>query len=141
MSIVRKETHGAGNFPIEFYPMEPQTYEIIAQEALSALPAHLRDALQDVVIVIENDPPRGHHGMLLGLYEGVPLSAWGRDFSGKLPDKITLFRSSIERVAESPEQIPAVIRETVWHEIGHYFGLDHRQIRKMEERWRKRREK
>jgi predicted Zn-dependent protease with MMP-like domain len=116
--------------------MDPQIYETIVREALSALPAHLRGALKDVLIVIEDEQPPSRPGILLGLYEGVPLPAWGRDFSGKLPDKITLFRASIERVAGSEERIPAIVRETVWHEIGHYFGLDHRQIRKMEERWR-----
>ena len=58
-----------------------------------------------------------------------------------LPDKITIFKEPIEQVAgsEEEEEVPRVIRHTVWHEIGHYFGLDHTHIRRMEERWRKRR--
>lgn len=116
--------------------MDSETYEALVREAIGALPDHLRGALKDVLIIIEDNQPPDRPGILLGLYEGVPLPAWGRDYSGKLPDKITLYRASIERVAGTPERIPAIVRETTWHEIGHYFGLNHTQIHKMEERWR-----
>lgn len=72
---------------------------------------------------------------LLGLYEGVPLTAWGRDAGGKLPDKITIFQEPIERIALSPADIPRVVRETVWHEIGHHFGLSEERVRQLEKRW------
>ncbi|HLD63728.1 MAG TPA: metallopeptidase family protein [Candidatus Peribacteraceae bacterium] len=112
-------------------------FESIAWEAIDALPDHIKAALQNVIIVIEDrSPPKFGRSLLLGLYEGVPLTVWGRDFSGKMPDKISLFREPIEVVAGTPENVPRVIRETVWHEVGHYFGLDHDQIGKMEQRWR-----
>jgi len=116
-------------------------YEAIVHESIAALPERIRKELHNVIVVIENLPPERPdvQGVLLGLYEGVPLTAWGRSFSSGIPDKITLYRASIERVARSPEEIPHLIRETLWHEIGHAFGLDHTQIRKMEERWRKNR--
>ncbi|MFA7682497.1 MAG: metallopeptidase family protein [Candidatus Peribacteraceae bacterium] len=123
--------------------MDPHTFTQIAQEAMEALPDHIRKAMGDVIIVIEDQPGKhrtfGRGGLLLGLYEGVPLTKWGRNFSGKQPDKITLFRQPIETYAKSPEEIPRVIRETVWHEVGHYFGLDHQQIGAMEKRWQERR--
>jgi predicted Zn-dependent protease with MMP-like domain len=111
-------------------------YETIVRDALSTLPEKLRTPLQDVAIIVEDEPPPGHPGILLGLYEGVPFTAWGRDFNGKPPDKITLYRASIERVAHSPEEIPHLVRETLWHEIAHYFGYGHDHIRDMEARWR-----
>ena len=121
--------------------MDSQTFQRMAMEAVAALPPAIRAELKDVIVVIE-PRPEGRNvrpgGLLLGLYEGVPLTAWGRDYNGKPPDKITLFMEPIEQVAGVPEEIPRVIRETVWHEVGHYFGLDHTQIRKMEQRWRKR---
>jgi predicted Zn-dependent protease with MMP-like domain len=122
--------------------MDHATFERIAWEAFDALPAHLRTAIHDVSIVIE-DRPGPHHprrgGLLLGLYEGIPLTAPDRNFSGKIPDKITLFREPIEEMAGSEEEIPHIIRETLWHEVAHFFGFGHRHIHAMEKRWRERR--
>ncbi len=124
--------------------MDRSEFERIASDALDAIPPRLRAAMGDVVIVIE-DRPTGRNarrkGLLLGLYEGIPLTAHDRDFSGKLPDKITLFREHIERFAEEQgEDISHVIRETVWHEVGHFFGFDHDRIHLMEKRWREKRD-
>lgn len=146
---IRAEERGIrteGPFPFRTEPcynclaMDSQTFERIALEAVAALPQHIRTELRDMAVVIRQRPEGRNMrpgSLLLGLYEGVPLTEWGRDFSGKLPDKITLFMEPIGQVAGSEEEIPRVIRETVWHEIGHYFGLNHTQIRKMEQRWRK----
>lgn len=122
--------------------MEPEQFERIAREALEALPEHLQQAMADVIVTIV-DTSRDHPGArgrsLLGLYEGVPLTEWGRDYNGKIPDRITLFRIPIMEQAGTEEMIPTVIRETVWHEVAHFFGFDHDVIRKMERRWREQR--
>ncbi|MDB4977960.1 MAG: putative Zn-dependent protease, minimal metalloprotease (MMP)-like domain [Candidatus Peribacteria bacterium] len=121
--------------------MDHASYETIIQDAISALPDQIRDRLNDVIIVIEQEAPPRQRGILLGLYEGVPLTAWGRgEMNGKLPDKITLFQQSIEQVAGTEERIPDIVRETLWHEVAHYFGFDHDHIGKMEERWRAKRQ-
>ena len=61
--------------------------------------------------------------LLMGLYEGVPLTE--RDEYGMvLPDKITLFQSSVETVCSSDEEIVEEVRETVIHEVAHHFGID-----------------
>jgi len=120
--------------------MEREQYEAIIRDTIDALPDQIREKLNDVAIVIERDAPPQKRGILLGLYEGVPLTAWGRDMAVKLPDKITLFTSSIEAVAQSQEQIPHIVRETLWHEIAHYFGFDHDHIHVMEKRWREKRQ-
>jgi predicted Zn-dependent protease with MMP-like domain len=128
--------------------MDLNTYQTAVREAIDALPPRLRAELKDIAIVIEarpEDRPGGNPlkdgRLLLGLYEGTPLTSWGRDYSGKLPDKITIFLEPILRIARSEEEIPHIIRETVWHEVGHFFGLNHAQIRKMEQRWRMNRTK
>lgn len=119
---------------------DTDVFEGYVREALEAVPEHLRAQMSDVIIVIEDRPRPGQNrnrkGLLLGLYEGVPLTEWGRDYNGKLPDKITIFRQSIEAVAESPEEIPRITRETVWHEVAHFFGFGHDKIHEMEKRWR-----
>lgn len=121
--------------------MDLPEYDAIVREAIAVLPEHIQHELKNVVVVIEDLPPSRAdvQGLLMGLYEGVPLTAWGRSFAANLPDKITLYRASIERISRSSEEIPHIIRETLWHEIGHAFGLNHAQIRQMEERWRKKR--
>jgi len=121
--------------------MELHDFETIVQEAISALPQRIREELKDIVVVIEDRPPTQANckGLLLGLYEGVPLTAWGRSFGSSLPDKITLYRETIEHVGAAGRNVPAIIRETLWHEIGHAFGFDHARIQKMEERWRRKR--
>jgi predicted Zn-dependent protease with MMP-like domain len=124
--------------------MDRTVFEKIVNETIESLPSQFHDAIAQTAIVIE-DRTLSHSrtgtrggGMLLGLYEGIPITEWGRDFiSGKLPDKITLFKENIEAYAETPEEIPHVIRETLLHEIAHHFGFDHDTIHLMEKRWRK----
>jgi predicted Zn-dependent protease with MMP-like domain len=116
--------------------MDHQEYETIVQETIDALPDQIREQLKNVAIVIEAEAPPQKKGVLLGLYQGIPLTAWGRESGPYIPDKISLFQDSIERVAKTPEDIPALIRETLWHEIAHFFGFDHDHIHHMEERWR-----
>jgi predicted Zn-dependent protease with MMP-like domain len=119
--------------------MDRAQYEAIVRDAVDALPDHLREQLKDVAIVIEDVAPKKGRGVLLGLYEGIPLTTWGREMGSQLPDKITLFRESIELVAETPEEIPHLVRETLWHEIAHFFGFEHNKIHEMEERWKEKR--
>ncbi len=114
-------------------------YEAMIVDVVDALPEQLRDQLKDVAIVIEKHAPPQKKGILLGLYEGVPLTTWGKGMGSQLPDKITLFKRSIELVARTEEEIPALVRETLWHEIAHYFGFDHDKIHQMEKRWRAKR--
>ena len=117
--------------------MDTPAFQALVDAAVAALPAQVRAHLADVLIVVE---PRDRGGrMLLGLYEGIPLTQWGRDFSGKPPDKITLFQGMIERVAGSEDRVPDVIRETLLHEIAHFLGFDHPDIHRMERAWRRKR--
>lgn len=122
--------------------MEAEEYRRIVGETIEALPEKLRDRMTDVVVVIEDRPQRGYRRRLLGLYEGVPITEWGKGAAvAELPDQITLFTRMIEAVAETEEDIPHVVRETLWHEIAHHFGFDHDAMHDMEERWRAKRGK
>lgn len=122
--------------------MEAEEYRRIVGETIEALPEKLRDRMTDVVVVIEDRPQRGYRRRLLGLYEGVPITEWGKGAAvAELPDQITLFTRMIEAVAETEADIPHVVRETLWHEIAHHFGFDHDAMHDMEERWRRKRER
>jgi predicted Zn-dependent protease with MMP-like domain len=94
----------------------------LATEAVDTLPQWVRDALDNVEIFVEDEPPPGSH--LLGLYQGVPLAKRGSNYSGALPDRITLFAGPIVRQAQGSERrLRAIVGHTVAHEIAHHFGI------------------
>ncbi|MBE0478299.1 metallopeptidase family protein [Candidatus Aerophobetes bacterium] len=110
------------------------------QEALESLPRILREKLDNIHIVVEDEPPAKLRGIypskspviFLGLYEGIPLAKRGIYYSGITPDRITIFRRSIEKICPSEEKRREVVIKTVLHEIGHYFGLGERELREIE---------
>jgi predicted Zn-dependent protease with MMP-like domain len=117
----------------------------LVQEALRDIPAEFRDALDNIAIVVEDDPSPvqlAEVGLaapdtLLGLYEGIPLPerAWAQ--GNVLPDKVTLFQQPIEDESEDEDDVVVAIGETLIHEIGHYFGLSEEEIEAIEEQyWR-----
>jgi len=111
-------------------------------DAVASLPKKLRDAMDNVAIVVEPFPRIKKVGereilrgtILLGLYEGVPQIQWGRRQSGLPPDKITIFQSTIESLVADEANLKELIKEVVWHEIGHHFGFNEEEIRKIEAR-------
>ncbi len=117
--------------------MKRDIFERLVIEAVSALPFHVRGAIKNVAIVIEQEPRRKKsseigikkHEALLGLYEGVPLIQRDSGYFGVLPDKITIFQKSIEALsAGNDEELVTLVREVVWHEIGHHFGLSDSEL-------------
>lgn len=129
--------------------MTKEEFEKLVQEAVLELPFKIRQKMENVGIVIEDEPKPEQlikggtrtGALLLGLYEGVPRTKRGFSYTLVLPDKITIFRNSIEAVASNnAEAIKAQVRETVWHEIAHHFGFSERQVQTLAHR-RKSREK
>lgn len=116
-----------------------EQFQALIDDALGTLPKQHIDNLKNVAILYEHEPSEEQrakqalapHETLLGLYEGIPLSR-RQGVTTMLPDKITLFMGpicmSVNTLAELKEQI----RHTLWHEIAHYYGLDHDQIHKLE---------
>lgn len=120
--------------------MEREDYEAIVNDAIAALPAPMQERLAEVAIVIDERPTPRRGKLLLGLYEGIPLTEWGRDQASAPPDKITLFTQAIEESVPTDEEVPDAVRETLWHEIAYFFGFEHDKIGKMERRWQERRD-
>ncbi len=116
-----------------------EQFDELINQALASLPGEHIKNIENIAIVRENDPtPQQRQTLqlrddqsLYGLYEGVPLSA--RQGQMRLmPDKITLFKHPLSQGVQSIAELREQIRHTLWHEIGHYYGLNHDQIRERE---------
>jgi len=109
----------------------------LVRNAIAGLPTEFRDRMRNIEIVIEDEPTgeqirEGSEGelppaTLLGLYEGVPLTARGGQ-EPYLPDRISIFRGPIERMTSSPRRQAIIVRDTVVHEIAHHFGISDRRL-------------
>jgi predicted Zn-dependent protease with MMP-like domain len=103
--------------------VSPHRFEQLVAEAVDDLPAWVHDRLENVDVVVEAAPPADDRH-LLGLYEGVPLTERGADYGWAMPDRITLYRSTILDEAGGDErEVQRVVADTVVHEIAHFFGI------------------
>jgi predicted Zn-dependent protease with MMP-like domain len=97
-------------------------FDGLVSDALDALPDDIRRLMTNVAVTVEDEPPPGQN--LLGLYEGIPWGKRGPYYAGALPDKITIYRRPLERIAGGdPERLRAEVRRVVFHEIAHHFGI------------------
>ena len=131
------------------YRMSDKEFESIVMEAIDTMPARFARALDDVAVVLEDEPTDEdledaeyedfgyvdeESGELLGFYDGIALTERGNDygeFGMDLPDVITVFKGPHERLFEDRATIVEEVKKTVIHEIGHYFGLDEDQLAAM----------
>lgn len=101
-------------------------FERLVDDALAGIPPPFRAALDEVAIVIEDEPTREQlrdADGLYGIYEGVPRTEWQADFA-LTPNKITLFRFALEDDFTDPRELEDEIRITVIHELAHHLGID-----------------
>ncbi len=105
-------------------------------EAIAQLPPDFRAALEVVPVRVFDRPTKTQlrslgleeDELLLGLYEGVPLTERSVGDSPRVPDQISLFREDLEDACDSIEQLKEEVRITLFHELGHYFGFDEDQL-------------
>jgi predicted Zn-dependent protease with MMP-like domain len=102
--------------------MSRERFEELVGEALDEVPAQLLNLMDNVVVLVEDDPPEGES--LLGLYEGHSLTTRGWNYSGVLPDRITIYRNPTLRICDSEDDVVEEVAVTVVHEIAHHFGID-----------------
>jgi predicted Zn-dependent protease with MMP-like domain len=105
-------------------------FQQLVAEALDELPAWVLNRLDNVEVLVEDDPPPDQPN-LLGLYEGIPLTNRNSGYFGVLPDRITLFRSTIEASARDEQALKRVIGDTVVHEVAHFFGISDDRLREL----------
>lgn len=123
--------------------MPDEHFAQLISRALDELPERYVRGLDNVAITYEDQPTpeqriklklRGDQ-TLFGLYEGIPLTKRGAGYNLVLPDKITLFKLPLMHASHDEESFYRHIKHTLWHEIAHFYGLDHDKIHEIESRW------
>jgi predicted Zn-dependent protease with MMP-like domain len=123
--------------------MSREDFEKLVVEGYEQLPEWVREKIKNVALLVEDEPSKEdremegltEHETLLGLYKGIPLSARGENYGVgmTLPDTITLYQLPIEEAAEDDGlPIAQVVKETIWHEFAHHFGMDEHEVRERE---------
>jgi len=142
--------------------MTQEKFGELVNEGIKAIPKKFLEKLDNVDIVIEDEPTSyqlrklraRENSLIFGLYEGIPQTKRG-NYGQVLPDKITIFQKPIEKFAHSEEEakrtgsllhlhpatresvVKEIVKNTVWHEIAHHFGMDEKRVREVEVRRKK----
>ena len=106
-----------------------EQFEQLVVEALDALPDDMVEGLENVVFLVEEQPPPGDD--ILGVYDGVALTERGNYGYGELPDRIVVYRQPLIDICETLEQLREEIHVTLVHEIAHYYGFDDAQLHEL----------
>jgi predicted Zn-dependent protease with MMP-like domain len=118
--------------------MEREEFVRVAEEVLDSLPEQFRERIHNLAIMVEDRPPKsvsrrapgaGRNGLVLGIYQGVPATQRSVFDLPHGPDRIVLYQKNIEAVCSNEAEIRHEIRQTVLHELGHYFGMDESQLK------------
>lgn len=110
-----------------------EQFDELITRAMNELPQKYIKNLDNIAIVQAEEPTEEQkrkmhidgNSLLLGLYEGVPLTQRGAGYTFVLPDKITLFKQPLLQMSRTPEQFYERVKRTLWHEIAHFYGLSH----------------
>ena len=112
----------------------------LVSEAIDAIGKEHAPHMDNVAFTIADVPTRDqalkagmrHGWLLLGLYEGIPKTKRGNNYTGVLPDKITIFKLPLLAISRDEEDLRKRVKNTVWHEVAHHFGLNHHDISQRE---------
>lgn len=114
-------------------------FEALVVQAMEEMPAFFKDRLHNIEVLIADWPTEDEleeaglepDELLLGLYQGIPLTERSGDYGMVLPDTITLYRECIAEVCDTPEEIVSEVQQTVKHEIAHYFGISDERLKEL----------
>ena len=109
--------------------MSRERFEELVGEALDEVPPELLELMDNVVVLVEDESEGDAE--LLGLYEGYALTSRGWDYSGVLPDRITIYRNPTLRICDSEDDVIDEVATTVVHEIAHHFGIDDARLHQL----------
>ncbi len=121
--------------------MTRRRFEALVARALRRLPAPFKERLANVAVVVEDWPDAATLAdleieppdTLYGLYRGVDLTHRDSEYGNVLPDTVTIYQRPIEEDCADEREMAELVRETVVHEIGHYFGLDDETMERIED--------
>lgn len=120
--------------------MGRRKFDELVDRSLKRLPKKFLDALENIVVEVEGEPPQDilddmgiEDDGLYGLYQGTPLTEREWNYGNVLPDRIIIYQGPIERDAWTDEEIEEIVLDTVVHEIGHYFGFDDETLYSIED--------
>jgi predicted Zn-dependent protease with MMP-like domain len=116
-------------------------FEELVARAVRRLPRRFRDRLENIAVVVEDwadDETLDEMGIeppdtLYGLYRGTDLTRRDTSYGNVLPDVITIYQGPIQEDCDTPEEMEELVRDTVVHEVGHYFGLDDDRLSELED--------
>ena len=120
--------------------MERERFEELVEKALEGLPPEFAERLDSIAVVVQDWPTSDQlqrvqvrrRQDLLGLYQGLPLTERDGGLAAKLPDKISIFQKPIEMRSHSEDQTIQLVRDVVYHEIAHYFGISDQRLEEIE---------
>jgi predicted Zn-dependent protease with MMP-like domain len=120
--------------------VERERFEQLVEMALAEIPKKFRKLLDNLAIIVEEkaknevykDTGTSPMARILGTYHGIPYKHRGPFYGNFPPDMIVIYQKSIEDICTSEEDIQKKIREVVFHEVGHYFGLTEEELRDIE---------
>ncbi|GAB3076652.1 metallopeptidase family protein [Corynebacterium aquatimens] len=111
------------------HPVDDEVFESLIDDALDALPDHVTAHMHNVVVLARDyneDNPE-----LLGLFEGVPLPEQHANHTGYLPEAIFVYKEPLEQMCADLDELAHEVRVTVFHEVGHYFGLEEHELHQL----------
>jgi predicted Zn-dependent protease with MMP-like domain len=123
----------------EGFSVRRRAFEKMVKEAMETLPQELKEQLENVAFIVEDEPSdlpdewEEDDQDLLGLYHGVSRKNRGFWYGNALPDRILIYQRPLERISTTLQELEENIRQTVVHEVGHYFGFDEEELRELEE--------
>jgi len=123
---------GGRHHNVPVVTMSRDRFEDAVRDALDLVPAELAAQMDNVVVLVEDDPPADEPQDLLGLYEGVALTerdSWWA--AGSLPDRITIFRNPTLAICDTEDEVVEEVAVTVVHEIAHHFGIDDERLHEL----------
>jgi predicted Zn-dependent protease with MMP-like domain len=116
------------------FEVTPERFGEMVDDALAAIPPDLAKRMDNVAIFVEDVVERrAGGGRLLGLYEGIPLTKRSSGYGNNvvMPDRITLYRTTICSICSSEAEVAEQVRTTLIHEVAHHFGIDDPRLRQL----------
>ncbi len=120
--------------------MSDEAFMRLVEEGVASLRPDIQMKMKNVAIVVRDSPSKrqrtennlGTDDVLFGLYEGVPLTERGVSDDILMPDRITIFKKSILAAYSDPGDIATCVKNTLWHEVAHHFGMSEEEVSRKE---------